>query len=205
MIGLIGKKVGMTQVFDAKGIMLPVTVIKIEKNTVLQVKNIEKHGYEALLLGACDAKKNKLKKPIAGQYAGDTVPKRYRVEFRNFEKEASINDTFGVELFDGIRHVTVSGISKGKGFQGVMKRHGFHGGNKTHGSKFHRAGGSTGQAASPSRVLPGTKMPGRMGGEKVTTRNLLVVKVDVQNEYLLVKGAVPGRREGVVIVSAAIG
>ena len=203
MLGLIGKKVGMTQVFDDKGILTPVTVIKIEGNVVVAERTVEKNGYSACVIGAVDAKKNRVTKPYAGQFKDVCEPKKCLVEMRDFDKEISIGESLGVDIFNDITFVDVQGASKGKGYQGVMKRHGFGGGRATHGSKFHRGLGGTSMAATPSRVYKGTKMPGRMGGEKTTVQNLRVVKVDEEKQVLMVKGAIPGPRQGVVIVKKA--
>lgn len=200
MLGLIGKKVGMTQVFDDRGVLTPVTVIKIEDNVVISERTAEKNGYSACVVGAVDAKKNRVTKPYAGQFKEVCEPKKYLVEMREYEKEVSIGDVLGVDTFQDIAFVDVEGTSKGKGFQGVMKRHNFAGGPAGHGSKFHRGLGGTGMAATPSRVLKGTKMPGRMGGERTTIQNLRVVKVDAEKKVLMVKGAIPGPRQSVVIV-----
>lgn len=203
MLGLIGKKLGMTQVFDERGILTPVTVIKIEGNVVVAERTVEKNGYSACILGAVDAKKNRVTKPYAGQFGDICDPKRNLVEMKEFDKEVAIGDVLGVDIFKDITFVDIEGTSKGKGFQGAMKRHGFSGGRSTHGSKFHRGLGGTGMAATPSRVFKGTKMPGRMGDAKTTVQNLRVVKVDEEKSVLLVKGAVPGPRQSVVIVKKA--
>ncbi len=203
MIGLIGKKVGMTQIFDEDGALTPVTVIKIEPNVVIDQREEEKHGYNAVVLGALDKKASRVNKPETGQYKDGVTPKKHIVEIRNFGKECAVGDSLGLELFDNLRFVDVIGTSKGKGFQGVMKRYNFGGGRATHGSKFHRANGSTGMAAWPSKVIKGTKMPGRMGGERSTVQNLRIVKIDQEKNVLLVKGAVPGSRDSVVIVRQA--
>ncbi|MDA3835251.1 MAG: 50S ribosomal protein L3 [Spirochaetales bacterium] len=200
MLGLIGKKVGMTQVFDDRGILTPVTVIKIDDNVVVSDKTVEKSGYSACLMGAVDAKKNRVTKPYAGQFKDVCEPKKCLVEMRDYDKEVSIGDVLGVDIFQDIAFVDVEGTSKGKGYQGVMKRHNFSGGRSTHGSKFHRGLGGTGMAATPSRVFKGTKMPGRMGSEKTTVQNLRVVKIDAEKKVLMVKGAIPGPRQSVVIV-----
>jgi large subunit ribosomal protein L3 len=202
MLGLIGRKLGMTQVFDERGVLTPVTVIKIEENQVVGERSEEKNGYEAVVMGAVDVKKNRVTKPYAGQF-GDGTPKRYLVEMRDFEGEYENGATLGAEVFKDTTFVDITGTSKGKGYQGVMKRHGFGGGRKTHGSKFHRGLGSTGMAATPSKVLKGQKMPGRMGTDRRTVQNLRVVKVDEERQFLLVKGAVPGPRKGIVIVRKA--
>jgi large subunit ribosomal protein L3 len=200
MLGLIGKKVGMTQVFDDRGVLTPVTVIRIEDNVVVSERTVEKSGYSACVIGAVDAKKNRVTKPYAGQFKDVCEPKKMLVEMRDYEKEVNIGDVLGLDIFQDIAFVDVEGTSKGKGFQGVMKRHNFSGGSATHGSKFHRGLGGTGMAATPSRVFKGTKMPGRMGGEKTTVQNLRVVKIDAEKKVLMVKGAVPGPRQSVVIV-----
>lgn len=204
MFGLIGKKVGMTQVFNDYGELVPVTVIKVEPNLVVGQRTEEKNGYSAVVLGASDVKKSRVSKPRMGQFEKNELePKRYVVEIRDFEQDCAIGDSLGVELFEDSGWVDVTGTSKGKGYQGVMKRHGFGGGRKTHGSKFHRGNGSTGMAAWPSRVIKGTKMPGRMGGVQSTVQNLRVVGVDSERQMLLVGGAVPGTNEGYVVVKTS--
>ncbi len=203
MIGLIGKKAGMTQVFDSKGMLTPVTVIKVEPNVVVANRTVENDGYSAVVLGSVDMKSSHVTKPFAGQFREGTAPKKHVMELRNFEKECKVGDSFGVELMEGLSYVDVVGTSKGKGFQGVMKRHNFGGGRATHGSKFHRANGSTGMAAYPSRVIKGTKMAGRMGGERKTVQNLEVVRIDAEKNVVLVKGAVPGTKDSVVLVRKA--
>ncbi len=203
MIGLIGKKAGMTQVFDSEGTLTPVTVIKVEPNVVVANRTVENDGYSAVVLGSVDMKSSHVTKPFAGQFQEGTAPKKHVMELRNFEKECKVGDSFGVELMEGLSYVDVVGTSKGKGFQGVMKRHNFGGGRATHGSKFHRANGSTGMAAYPSRVIKGTKMAGRMGGERKTVQNLEVVRIDAEKNVVLVKGAVPGTKDSVVLVRKA--
>ncbi|MDC7238843.1 MAG: 50S ribosomal protein L3 [Spirochaetales bacterium] len=203
MIGLIGKKAGMTQVFDSEGTLTPVTVIKVEPNVVVANRTVEKDGYSAVVLGSVEMKSSHVSKPYAGQFTNDVTPKKHVMELRGFEKECNVGDSFGVELFENFSYVDVIGTSKGKGFQGVMKRHNFSGGRATHGSKFHRANGSTGMAAYPSKVIKGTKMAGRMGGEKKTVQNLEVVKIDAEKNIVLVKGAVPGTKDSVVFVRNA--
>jgi len=200
MIGLIGKKVGMTQIFDEDGELTPVTVIEIEPNVVIEQREEEKHGYSAVVLGALDKKASRVNKPETGQFKDGVSPKKHIVEFRDFSKECAVGDSLGLEIFNELRFVDVVGTSKGKGYQGVMKRYNFSGGRATHGSKFHRANGSTGMAAWPSKVIKGTKMPGRMGGERSTVQNLRIVKIDQEKNVILVKGAVPGSRNSVVLV-----
>lgn len=204
MIGLIGKKVGMTQIFDEdRGILIPVTVISVDDNVVIGQRTEEKHGYSAIIVGAFDKKKNRVSKPDSGIYPENVTPKKMVREFRDFSKEVSVGDSLGLDIFEGLRYVDVIGTSKGKGYQGVMKRHGFGGGRKTHGSKFHRANGSTGNAATPSKVQKGRKMAGRMGHDRITAQNLQLVRIDADKKVVIVKGAVPGPRGSVVVVRNA--
>jgi len=204
MLGLMARKVGMTQVFDETGNLIPVTVVRIEQNVVIAQKTEEKDGYKAVLLGVDDLKPIRGSKPYAGQFPEGVVPKRTIREFRDFEKEVATGDKLGAELFEGIRYVDVSGVSKGKGFQGVVRRYGHGGGRKTHGSKFHREPGSTGQNTYPHRTFKNKKMPGRMGRERVTTLSLRVIKVDTEKQLVLIRGAVPGVNKGLVVVRAAV-
>jgi large subunit ribosomal protein L3 len=204
MLGLLAKKVGMTQVFNDEGNLVPVTVMRIDPNIVVAQKDKEKDGYAAVVLGVDDMKKSRVTKPYAGQFAENIAPKKLIKEFRDFEKEVAVGDSLGVELFEGCRYVDVSGVSKGKGFQGVMKRWGFSGGRRTHGSKFHREPGSTGQSTYPGRTFKNVKLPGRMGRERVTVLSLRVVKVDPEKQVIMVHGAVPGINKGVVVVRAAV-
>lgn len=204
MKGLIAKKVGMTQVFDENGNLTPVTVIRVEPNTVVATKTQEKCGYEAVVLGLEDLKPHKITKPYAKQFPENITPKRHLKEFRDFEGEVKVGDHIGVELFEKVRFIDVTATSKGKGFQGVMKRWGFHGGRATHGSKFHREAGGTGCCTTPGHCLKNVKMPGRMGFDRVTVQNLKVVKVDPELNVLMVRGAVPGVRNCTLIVKAAV-
>lgn len=204
MVGLIGKKIGMTQVFDDAGRLIPVTVLKVEPNLVVAQRTPEKDGYSAVVLGATPQKESRLSKPVLGQFKDGVTPRRDLVEFRDFDRECQVGDELGLDVFTDVGYVDVTGTSKGKGYQGVMKRHNFGGGRKTHGSKFHRANGSTGMAAYPSKVIKGTKMAGRMGGEKSTVLSLQVIKVDPENQVMLVRGAVPGRNNAVVRIRPAV-
>jgi large subunit ribosomal protein L3 len=204
MLGLFAKKVGMTQIFDEAGNMVPVTVMRVEPSVVVSHKTEEKDGYKAVLVGVDEAKKSRLTKPYAGQFPENIAPKRRLKELRDFEKEVAVGDILGLEVLEGVRYVDVSGTSKGKGFQGVVKRYGFKGGRKTHGSKFHREPGSTGQATYPHRTFKNRKMPGRMGREQVTVLSLRVVKTDTEKQLILVRGAVPGINKGLLLVRAAV-
>jgi large subunit ribosomal protein L3 len=204
MFGLLAKKTGMTQVFDESGNLVPVTVIKIEPNTVIAKKEKEKDGYSAVLLGLDDKKKSRTTKPYAGQFPEGVTPKQHIKEFRDFDKEVETGKTVGIELFEGVRYVDVQGRSKGKGFQGVMKRYNFGGGRYTHGSKFHREPGSTGQSTYPGKTFKNVKMPGHMGNEKVTVLNLKVIGVDTEKQVILVSGAVPGVNKGLLAVRPAV-
>ena len=204
MLGLMARKLGMTQVFDETGSLVPVTVVRIDPNVVIAQKTEEEDGYKAVLLGMDELKQNKAPKPYAGQFPENISPTKILKEFRDFEKEVAPGDKLGVEVFEGIRYVDVCGVSKGKGFQGVMKRWGFHGGRAAHGSKFHREPGSTGQNTYPHKSFKNVKLPGRMGRERVTVLSLRVVKVDTEKQLMLIRGAVPGVNKGLVVVRAAV-
>ena len=204
MLGLIGQKVGMTQVFDNDGHLIPVTAIKIEGNVVVAERTEEKNGYNAVLLGSVDMKEKAATKPYMGQFKDIATPKKHLQEFRDFEREVKVGDTIGVDLFKDIVFVDVTGISKGKGYQGGMKRHGFHGGRATHGSKFHRDLGGTAMSSTPARTFKGQKMAGHMGNEQKTVQNLRIVRVDEESGLLLVKGAIPGRTKSTVVVKKAV-
>ena len=204
MKGLIAKKVGMTQVFDENGNLTPVTVIRVEPNTVVATKTQEKCGYEAVVLGLEDLKPHKITKPYAKQFPENITPKRHLKEFRDFEGEVKVGDQIGVELFNSIRFIDVTATSKGKGFQGVMKRWGFHGGRATHGSKFHREPGGTGECTTPGHSFKNIKLPGHMGFKRVTVQNLKIVKVDPELKVIMVRGAVPGNKDCTLIVKSAV-
>ncbi len=203
MPGLLGKKIGMTSVFSADGKNVPCTVIEVGPCVVTQVKNVETDGYAAVQLGFQEAKEKNTSNPLKGHFkkAGVT-PKRHLAEFTGFEQELNLGDTLTVELFDGTSYVDVVGYSKGKGFQGVMKRHGFGGvGQSTHGQDDRqRKPGSIGACSYPAKVFKGTRMGGQMGGERVTTQNLRVIKVIPEHNLLLLKGSVPGCRGSIVII-----
>lgn len=203
MLGLIGKKVGMTQVFDDKGRLTPVTVIKVEGNVVVAQRTEKTNGYNAAVLGSGEMKEARATKPYAGQFK-DKKALKTLMEFRDYEKEVQVGDVLGVDLFNEIRFVDVTGTSKGKGYQGGMKRHGFAGGRKTHGSKFHRDLGGTAMSSTPARTFKGKKMAGHMGNETVTVQNLRVVRVDENLQVLMVKGAIPGPSQSTVVVKKAV-
>ncbi|MDR0447340.1 MAG: 50S ribosomal protein L3, partial [Treponema sp.] len=192
------------QIFDDGGNFIPVTVIRIDPNTVIARKEKEKDGYEAVVLGVGEVKKNRLSKPRAGQFPEGISPKKTIQEFRDFEKDVKTGDNLGAELFADCRYVDVTGISKGKGFQGVVRRYGFSGGKSSHGSKHHRTPGSTGQNTFPHRTFKNKKLPGRMGRERVTVLSLRLVKVDSEKNLLMIRGAVPGINKGLVLVRTAV-
>ena len=203
MIALIGKKHGMTQVFDEDGSVVPVTVIEVEKNLVVAKRTLQKNGYRAVLLGCAPQLPQRLNKADLGQYPEGVTPRAHLREVRDFRVECEVGQELGLEVLAGTRYVDVAATSKGKGFQGGMKRHGFGGGHRTHGSKFHRDLGSTGQAAWPSRTFKGQKMSGRMGGRRATVQNLEVLRIEADKNLLVVRGAVPGPRGARVIVQKA--
>ncbi len=203
MLAVIGEKIGMTQMFDEAGVLVPVTVIKVEDQVVIGERNKTKNGYDALVIGTKTAKKSRVKKPVTKQFPEGIEPLKIIREFRDFERECKIGEKFGVEIFKDIAFVDVVGICKGKGYQGVIKRHGFKGGKATHGSKTHREVGSVGQNTFPAHVFKGKKMPGHMGNNRVTAQNLRLVKIDPENKMLLVRGSVPGAIHNTLIVSTA--
>lgn len=206
---MMGKKKGMTRVYDENGNLIVCTVIATEPNAIVQVKSEEKDGYKAVQLGAVkvpESKKKNITKPLIGHFARAKVePRRHLLESRientdEFEEGKEV----GVDYFADCQFVDVCGTSKGKGYQGVMKRHGFAGGPGAHGSKFHRAPGSTGMCSYPGRNFPGGKKAGQMGSEKVTVENLKVVQIDAEKQMILVKGAVPGPRNGLVYIRKSV-
>jgi large subunit ribosomal protein L3 len=204
MLSLMAKKIGMTQVFDDAGDLVPVTVMRVDPNIVIAQKTMEKDGYKAVVLGVDDMKLARVSKPFKGQFPENIVPKKEVREFRDFEKECAVGDSLGVELLEGCRYVDVSGVSKGKGFQGVVKRWGFGGGRHTHGSKFHREPGGTGQSTYPGKTFKNVKLPGHMGREKTTMLSLRVVKIDTEKQLIMVCGAVPGVNQRTVVVRPAV-
>ena len=204
--GLIGKKIAMTQIFSEDGAVTPVTVLEAGPCVVVQVKTEDNDGYEAVQLGLVDAKSaTKANKPMQGHHGKASVPPtRILREFRFDEgTEVKPGDPIAVDIFKDIERVDIIGTSKGKGFQGVIKRHGFGGGRATHGSMFHRAPGSIGQSAWPSKVMKGMRGPGHMGTDRVTLKNVKVVRVDEERNLLLVKGSIPGARGSMVMIRRA--
>lgn len=204
MSGLIGRKIGMSSLFDEKGKNVPCTVLELGPCVVTQVKTIDNDGYEAVQLGFDDKPDKKVNKSISGHFNKAKVdPKKKLVEFKmNFEEDLKLGDTITVEHFKEGEFVDVSGTTKGKGFQGVVKRHGFAGvGQSTHGQHNRlRAPGSIGAASYPARVFKGMRMAGQMGNEKVKVQNLYVLKVNIDKNILVVKGCVPGHKNSYVII-----
>jgi large subunit ribosomal protein L3 len=202
--GLIGRKLGMTQVFDETGVVHPVTVIECEPNVVTQIRTKEKDGYEAVQLGYGLSKR--LNRPDQGHRRASGVMSKHLREFRADDvAEFEVGQVLKADSFETGEVVDVTGTSKGRGFQGGVKRHGFRGGPKTHGqSDRHRAPGSIGSSATPGRVFKGLRMAGHMGDERVTVQNLQVLRVDMERNLLLVKGSVPGPNKGLVIVRRAV-
>jgi large subunit ribosomal protein L3 len=205
MDGILGRKVGMTQIFVADGTVIPVTVIKAGPCLVVQRKTTDNDGYEAVQIGLVEEKPAKPNKPMAGHFGkAGVAPVRQVEEFRiDSGEEIKAGDEIKASMFTEQDYVDIVGTSKGKGFQGVMKRHGFRGGRGSHGSMFHRAPGSIGSSAYPSRVFKGMRMTGRMGGERVTTKNLQIVKIDAEQNLIYVRGAVPGPKTGYLAIRKA--
>ena len=202
--GIIGKKVGMTQVFAEDGVLIPVTVILAGPCLVVQKKTADKDGYDAVQIGLVEKiSSRRVTGPMRGHFEKAGVqPLRTLCEFE-YSGDANVGDRVQVDIFKAGDSIDVIGQSKGKGFQGVVKRHNFAGGRASHGSMFHRAPGSIGASAFPSRVMKGMRMGGRMGGDQVTVKNLRVAKVDAENNLLYIRGAVPGGRNGLVVVRFA--
>jgi large subunit ribosomal protein L3 len=202
---ILGRKLGMTQVWSEDDRLVPVTVIKAGPCTITQIKTLEKEGYSAIQIGFEGLKANKVNKPMKGHFdkAGVEPLKVLREVRVDDASTYELGQQINVEQFAEVKKVDVSGISKGKGFAGVMKRHNFRGGPGGHGAHFHRAPGSIGQCATPSRVFKGLRLPGHMGVDKVTVKNLEVVRIDVEQNLMLVKGAVPGGKGALVSVRTA--
>ncbi|WP_144487883.1 50S ribosomal protein L3 [Bacillus subtilis] len=203
--GILGRKIGMTQVFAENGDLIPVTVIEAAPNVVLQKKTAENDGYEAIQLGFDDKREKLSNKPEKGHVAkAETAPKRFVKELRGVEMDAyEVGQEVKVEIFSAGEIVDVTGVSKGKGFQGAIKRHGQSRGPMSHGSRYHRRPGSMGPV-DPNRVFKGKLLPGRMGGEQITVQNLEIVKVDAERNLLLIKGNVPGAKKSLITVKSAV-
>jgi large subunit ribosomal protein L3 len=206
---LMGKKRGMTRVYDEKGNLIVCTLIAAEPNVIVQVKSQEKDGYSAVQLGTVkvpESKKKNVSKPLVGHFARAKVePRRHLLESRiDNAEEYELGQEVGVDYFADVEFVDVCGTSKGKGFQGVIKRHNFAGGPASHGSGFHRSAGSTGMRSTPGRSLPGVKKAGQMGSQKVTAENLKVVRVDAEKQIILVKGAVPGAKNSLLYIRKSV-
>lgn len=204
--GIIGRKVGMTQIFDEKGNVIPVTVIEAGPCVVAQVKTVETDGYNAVQLGFGDIKDKHINKPEAGHFAkAKLANKKHLREFRIDSVEGiKVGDELKADVFEAGEKIDVQGTSKGKGFQGVIKRHGQHRGPMGHGSMYHRRPGSMGSTSTPGRVFKGKKLPGHMGAQTVTIQNLDVVRVDLDKNVILVKGSVPGAKGAVLKIKSAI-
>ena len=205
MKGILGRKVGMTEVFTTDGKLIPVTVIEVEPNVITQIKTVEKDGYNSIQLGAFTKREKVSNKPEMGHIKkANTTPKRFLKEIKGLDiANYEVGQVIGVDVFEAGELVDVTGTSKGKGFQGTIKRHNFSRGPMSHGSHYHRAVGSRGPMR-PMRVLKGKKLPGHMGNETVTIQNLEIIAVDVENSCLLISGNVPGPKKGYVLVRTAI-
>ena len=202
----LGKKIGMTQIFTEEGVQVPVTVVAVEPQVVVQRKTKDIDGYEAIQVATGAVKEKRVNKPLKGHF--DKAGVEYKRVLREFPlaegEEFNVGDTLDVTVFEEGDKVDITGTSKGKGTAGLIKRHNFGRGRETHGSKFHRMPGGMGAASYPGRVWKGHRMMGRMGNERVTVQNLEVVRVDADNNFLLIKGAVPGPKNGLVRVRATV-
>ena len=205
MKGILGKKLGMTQIFTEEGIVVPVTVVEAGPNVVTQVKTVEKDGYNAIQVGFEDAKEKSLNKPQKGHLAAANVLKKHLKEFRvDSVEEFTVGQEIKADLFAAGEKIDVTGTSKGKGFQGPIKRHGQSRGPESHGSRYHRRPGSMGACSFPGRVFKNKKLAGHMGSVKVTVQNLEVVRVDADKNLILVKGAIPGPKGSMVTIKEAV-
>ena len=204
--GIYGKKLGMTQIFDEKGLAIPVTVVEVEPCVVIKKKTVETDGYNAIQVATGEVKEKHLSKPEKGQFD------KLKLAYKKYIKELRLDDVENINVGDELKadvfavgeFVDVQGISKAKGFQGVIKRHGQHIGPKGHGSMYHRRPGSMGPTSSPGRVFPGKKLPGQTGKETITVQHLEVVRVDMDKNVLLIKGSVPGRKNSLVRVKSSV-
>ena len=205
MKAIIGKKVGMTQIFDENGFVIPVTVIEAGPCTVAQVKSVDADGYNAVQLGFGDVKDKHINKPEKGHFAKSKLAaKKHLREFRVDSADVKVGDEVKADVFVAGDKIDVQGTTKGKGFQGVIKRHGQHRGPMGHGSMYHRRPGSMGSTSTPGRVFKGKKLPGHMGVQTVTIQNLDVVRVDMDKNVLLVKGSVPGPKGAILKIKATV-
>ena len=204
--GILGKKIGMTQIFDESGLLVPVTVLEVQPNVVLQVKTAETDGYNSVQIGVDDKRDVLSNQAEQGHVKkANTSPKRFVKEIRDEELgDVEVGKELTVELFETGQFVDVTGVSKGKGFQGNIKRHNQSRGPETHGSRYHRRVGAMSAATTPGRVRKGKKLPGRMGGKQVTIQNLEIARVDSERNVLLVKGNVPGAKKSFVEIKAAV-
>lgn len=204
--GILATKVGMTQIFNENGVLTPVTVLQAGPCVVTQVKTVENDGYSAVQVGYVDKREKLVSKPIKGHFDKAGVSyKRYVREFKlENADQYSVKDEIKAEIFAAGDKIDATAISKGKGFQGAIKRHGQSRGPMAHGSKFHRHAGSNGAASDPSKVFKGKKMPGQMGNKKVTIQNLEIVRVDAENNLILVKGAIPGPKKSLVTIKETV-
>lgn len=204
--GIIGRKIGMTQIFDEKGNVIPVTVIEAGPCVVAQVKTVETDGYDAIQLGFGEIKDKHINKPEKGHFAkAKLANKKHLREFRLDSLEGiKVGDELKADVFEAGDKIDVQGTSKGKGFQGVIKRHGQHRGPMGHGSMYHRRPGSMGSTSTPGRVFKGKKLPGHMGAETVTIQNLEVIKVDLDKNIILVKGSVPGAKGSILKIKSSV-
>jgi large subunit ribosomal protein L3 len=203
---ILATKVGMTQIWNEDGVLIPVTVLQAGPCVVTQVKTVENDGYSAVQVGFVDKRENLVSKPVKGQFDKAGVScKRYLREFRlENAEDYKVKDEIKADIFAAGDKIDVTAISKGKGFESAIRKYGQSRGPMGHGSKFHRHQGSNGTSATPSRVLPGKEMPSHMGAIKVTTQNLTIVKVDAENNLILVKGAVPGPKKALITVREAV-
>lgn len=205
MIGLLGKKLGQTTVYDAEGNAVPVTVVLAGPNRVVQTKSVETDGYKAVQLGFDDTKESRVTKAELGHFKKtNSVPTKFRKEFRDFGIEVQAGDVLKVSIFTQGDYVDAIGVTKGRGFEGVVKRHGFRGGDMTHGAKgWHRRSGAIGQRLFPGTVMRGMKMPGHMGQVQRTTQNLEIIQVREEDNILLIRGAIPGSKGSYVVIRQA--
>ena len=204
MKGILGRKIGMTQVFSKDGKLIPVTVVEVTPNVVMQVKTVESDGYNAIQLGYLEKKETKANKPEMGRAKkANTTPKRFLKEIRDYEGTYNVGDTIGAGLFEVGEIIDVTGTSKGKGFTGVIKRYNQSRGPETHGSQYHRRPGSMGTML-PKRVLKGKHLSGHMGTETVTIQNLEIIEVNENENYILVSGNIPGAKNSLVLIKSAV-